>query len=132
MRVSVCARVCVRSFKICRLAFPRVRVHQRCAGTRMARAGTGGIYSSAATVGRPRVRFALVIGRSRALAAGVSWTLRNGGQWGWRRLHTSVIDAAGAIYVIGGMNGGSISNGITTWTCLRDVWKSTDAGARPD
>jgi hypothetical protein len=54
-RVSVCVGltcVCVH-----------VHVHQRCARTPVARAGTGGIYSSAATVGRPRVRFALVIGR---------------------------------------------------------------------
>jgi hypothetical protein len=43
-----------------------------------------------------------------------------------------VVDAAGAIYVIGGTDGGSLSNGITTWTYLRDVWKSTDVGARPD
>ncbi len=37
-----------------------------------------------------------------------------------RYLHTSVIDAAGAIYVIGGGGG----------TFLHDVWASTDGGAR--
>jgi hypothetical protein len=41
-------------------------------------------------------------------------------------LHTSVIDAAGAIYVIGGTN----NNGGTTF--LNDVWASTDGGAWPD
>ncbi len=34
-----------------------------------------------------------------------------------------MIDAAGAIYVIGGANGG---------TYLYDVWASIDGGARPD
>jgi hypothetical protein len=36
-----------------------------------------------------------------------------------------VIDAAGAIYVIGGYNS-------MTGTYLQDVWVSTDGGARPD
>jgi hypothetical protein len=34
-----------------------------------------------------------------------------------------VVDAAGAIYVIGGYGGGRYFN---------DVWASTDGGARPD
>ena len=42
--------------------------------------------------------------------------------WAARAYHTSVIDAAGAIYVIGGTDG----------TYLNDVWVSTDGGARPD
>ncbi len=33
MRVSVCARMCVRSFKICRLAFPCVCVQRCCVDT---------------------------------------------------------------------------------------------------
>ncbi len=41
--------------------------------------------------------------------------------WAARYSHTSVIDAAGAIYVIGG-------NGIGTY--YHDVWVSTDGGAR--
>ena len=36
--------------------------------------------------------------------------------WAARRYHTSVVDAAGAIYVIGGL--------------YNDVWASTDGGAR--
>ncbi len=39
-------------------------------------------------------------------------------------MHTSVIDAAGAIFVIGGWNGYG--------TNYNDVWVSTDGGARPD
>jgi hypothetical protein len=37
-----------------------------------------------------------------------------------RRSHTSVIDAAGAIYVIGGYDGS---------TYYKDVWATTDGGA---
>ncbi len=36
-----------------------------------------------------------------------------------------MVDAAGAIYVIGGYDGG-------TNTYYNDVWASTDGGARPD
>jgi hypothetical protein len=60
---------------------------------------------------------------SRASAAGVTWTCRTAkAEWAARSGHTSVIDAAGAIYVIGG-TGNDIFN---------DVWASTDGGARPD
>ncbi len=41
--------------------------------------------------------------------------------WGARDRHTSVIDAAGAIYVIGGHSGYS--------NYYNDVWVSTDGGA---
>ncbi len=63
---------------------------------------------------------------SRALAAGVTWTSRtaNAG-WAARAFHTSVVDAAGAIYVIGGQGSDSA-------TFYADVWASTDGGARPD
>ncbi len=57
---------------------------------------------------------------SRALAAGATWTSRTTtAPWAARDQHTSVIDAAGAIYVIGGANGYG----------LNDVWASTDGGA---
>ncbi len=64
-------------------------------------------------------------GRARArLAAGVTWTSRTAkAEWAARAGHTSVVDAAGAIYVIGG--GGNTGE-------LQDVWASTDGGARPD
>jgi hypothetical protein len=65
--------------------------------------------------------FALVIGRSRALAAGVTWTSRTtSAPWAARFGHTSVVDAAGAIYVVGGMSASTFFN---------DVWISTNAGA---
>ena len=73
------------------------------------------------------VRFSigLTIGRSRALAAGVTWTcVIANAPWAARFGHTSVIDAAGAIYVIGGSDGVS--------TVYGDVWVSTDGGAWPD
>jgi hypothetical protein len=43
--------------------------------------------------------------------------------WAARAGHTTVIDAAGAIYVIGGYNGTTFFN---------DVLVSTDGGAPPD
>ncbi len=61
---------------------------------------------------------------SRAIAAGRTFssrTLKAG--WAARYRHTSVVDAAGAIYVIGGYGG---------TTNYNDVWASTDGGARPD
>ncbi len=60
---------------------------------------------------------------SRAFAAGVTWTCRTASApWAGRYGHTSVVDAAGAIYVIGGAGG---------TTLYSDVWVSTDGGARP-
>ena len=55
-------------------------------------------------------------------ATGVTWTCRtaNAG-WAGRFGHTSVVDAAGALYVIGGYDG---------FTYFDDVWVSTDGGAR--
>ncbi len=44
--------------------------------------------------------------------------------WAGRSGHTTVVDAAGAIYVIGGEGNGGI--------LFNDVWVSTDGGARPD
>ncbi len=56
-------------------------------------------------------------------AAGVTWTSRTASApWAARAYHTSVVDAAGAIYVIGGDGG---YTGL-----LNDVWASTDGGAR--
>ncbi len=57
------------------------------------------------------------------LAAGVTWSCRTlKAEWAARSGHTSVIDAAGAIYVIGGRGSG--------FTYYQDVWASTDGGAR--
>ncbi len=53
-------------------------------------------------------------------AAGATWTSRTRtAQWAGRSDHTSVVDAAGSIYVIGGSDG----------TNFNDVWASTDGGA---
>ncbi len=62
----------------------------------------------------------LVIGRSPICAAGATWTNRTtSAPWAARDGHTTVINAAGAIYVIGGFGS----------TSYRDVWVSTDGGA---
>jgi hypothetical protein len=85
-------------------------------------AATGGIYSSACNGRTDTCAFALVIGRSPICAAGATWTSRTlSAPWAARRSHTSVIDAAGAIYVIGGSSG--------TRNYLEDFWVSTDGGA---
>jgi hypothetical protein len=112
-------RTCVRAAALCAPSGSR--------GT----AATCGIYSAArdALCGRTRA-VAVRCHRpgSRASAAGVNWTCRTANA-GWgdgdgvgRGWHTSVVDAAGAIYVIGGNRGGDFD----------DVWASTDGGARPD
>ena len=44
--------------------------------------------------------------------------------WAARWFHTTVVDAAGTIYVIGGRTSGG--------NYFHDVWASTDGGARPD
>jgi hypothetical protein len=76
----------------------------------------------------PRVRFAIgAIDRSSALAAGVTWKSRTtSAPWDGRRQHTSVVDADGAIYVLGGA---SYNSGTDTTTYFNDIWKSTDGGA---
>jgi hypothetical protein len=59
----------------------------------------------------------------------MTWTSRTASaSWAARVCHTSVIDSAGAIYVIGGYN----STTGTYGTFFNDVWASTDGGARPD
>ncbi len=76
---------------------------------------------------RPRARVALwsLVGPP-ALAAGVTWTNRTlSAPWEARAAHTSVVDAAGAIYVIGGEGG---FDGTDNYA---DVWASTDGGADP-
>jgi hypothetical protein len=63
---------------------------------------------------------ALAIGRFARVHAGVTWTSRTtSAPWAGRYYHTTVIDAAGAIYVIGGYGS----------TRYQDVWASTDGGA---
>jgi hypothetical protein len=71
-----------------------------------------------------------VIGRvSRASAAGITWTIRTANApWAARYGHTSVIDAAGTIYVIGGV---ALDAPPRPDIYLNDVWASTDGGVRP-
>ncbi len=76
------------------------------------------MYSRAQVCQRGRVM--------RPRAAGATWTSSTvNAPWAARDSHTTVIDAAGAIYVIGGVSG-SYDKG---YTCLNDVWVSTDKGA---
>ncbi len=57
------------------------------------------------------------------MPAGTTWTLViASAPWAARFGHTSVVDAAGAIYVLGGRDGNN--------AYLKDVWASTDQGAR--
>jgi hypothetical protein len=87
-----------------------------------------GIYSSARAGASAAARGCIRCHRpgSRASAAGVTWTSRTAkAEWAGRRYHTSVVDAAGAIYVIGG---GTDFSG----THFHDVYASTDGGARLD
>ncbi len=54
----------------------------------------------------------------------MTWKSRSeSAPWAAREGHTAVIDAAGAIYVIGGFVGGVFSD-----TYYKDVWVSTDGG----
>jgi hypothetical protein len=68
----------------------------------------------------------------RVLASGVTWTSRtSNAPWAGRSGHSSVIDAAGAIYVIGGYGyakGSSYSPG-NYIVYYKDVYVSTDGGA---
>jgi hypothetical protein len=108
VRVCACVCVCVRA----------TGLYGHGGGT----AATGGIYSSAATCGRTRVRFALVTRPFAHVAAGASWTSPTASApWAARYQHTTVINATGAIYVIGGFGDGT--------TYYHDVWLSTDGGA---
>ena len=78
-------------------------------------------YCAATTGGRVCVRVVLVPSIGRAFTAGVTWTSRTlSAPWAARAGHTSAIDAAGAIYVIGGGSYGVFYN---------DVWVTTDGGA---
>ncbi len=67
------------------------------------------------------MRFALATRPFARVAAGSSWTLViANAPWAARRGHTSVINATGAIYVIGGFGSDTYYN---------DVWVSTDGGS---
>ncbi len=117
-RIAPSARVC--SERACAL--------RRCARPPIARRLAVSIARPAPRVGgRARVVAfgAPPAGLARASAAGITWTIRTAkAEWAARFSHTSVVDAAGAIYVIGGTIGGTAS------TYYHDVYASTDGGAR--
>jgi len=75
-----------------------------------------------ATGERTLVRLPFVFDLSEIhVAAGATWKLLiASAPWDARHSHTSAIDAAGAIYVIGGRGG--------TDTLYNDAWMSTDGG----
>jgi hypothetical protein len=110
--VRACARICVR-------------VHVRARACAWAGVAGCSLYSSAGGAGgRACVVAVGAIGfRCRARsAAGITFSNRtSSAPWGARYGHTSVVDAAGAIYVIGGGSGST--------TRLKDVWASTAGGA---
>ncbi len=87
---------------------------------------TGTFVAPAVFIARPRradghVCFCVVSLVVRMRAAGATWTLViASAPWAARSAHTTVIDAAGAIYVLGGGTGGS--------SYFNDVWKSSDRG----
>jgi hypothetical protein len=95
-----------------------------CVGPPWGTAETGGIYSSVCDTRTAACACCVsAIGRSPTVSAGVTFTSRTtSAPWAARSYHTSVIDAAGAIYVIGGFNRGTQPN-------CKDVWVSTDGGA---
>jgi hypothetical protein len=136
-----CMRACMRaSVRACagscdsiglhlraRVCTERVCAPRRCARPPIARRRLAVfIARPAPCVAAARaVAFGAIGVRCRARsAAGVTWTCRTASApWAARDGHTSVVDAAGAIYVIGGSTGYGGTN-------FQDVWVSTDGGAR--
>jgi hypothetical protein len=66
-------------------------------------------------------------GRHRRCAAGVTWSLvTSDALWAARHMHTTVIDAAGAMYLIGGLSYEKKNNSFYN---INDVWVSANKGA---
>ncbi len=130
-RVRACMRACV-SACLCFRAFPSDFIFALVCVARECVRGGDVRYQKLGLRRALRLR-ARGCGRcdrpgSRASAAGVTWTCRTAkAEWTARQGHTSVVDAAGAIYVIGG---GSEEG--STYPNFQDAWASTDGGARPD
>ncbi len=112
-RACVCACLCLRA------STKRVRL-RRCVGPLTARRGLA-VFIARPVAPRRLLSARLVPSDGCArVAAGVTWASRTtSALWAARCCHTSVIDAAGAIYVIGGLGS----------TDYDDVWASTDGGA---
>jgi hypothetical protein len=123
----MCAVVCARVHVFLQFCiFARVCVERLCGHSW--HGGTGGIYSSACGARTAVCAFFVrCIGRFARVHAGATWTSRTtSAPWAARHLHTTVVDAAGAIYVIGGYSSGVGGSG-ATW--FQDVWATTDGGA---
>jgi hypothetical protein len=61
------------------------------------------------------------------VAAGATWTrVVHDAPWAARDRHTTVIDAVGNFYLIGGVGGACLG---PCETLYQDVWLSTDKGA---
>jgi hypothetical protein len=117
--LCVCAIVCV-----CVCARARARVPRRCARTLVERRGLAVFIARIYIYIWPAPTRAFV-GFARVLVAGAMWRSRTKtAPWAARFGHTSVVDAAGAIYVIGGR--------ASSGTDFNDVWVSADGGTRPD
>ncbi len=120
---SVCAcvhSVCKRTVRAC-ASRPHAPSHRT--------AATCGINRSARSARwRPRARGCVRCHRpgSRASAAGITWAYLSPYAVYGRQGHTSVVDAAGAIYVIGGVG---ISQGIGVY--YNEVLARPDGGAGP-
>jgi hypothetical protein len=116
LHACACMRVCVR---VCVYVQTGLYGHSY-GGT----AATGGIYSSACNGRTDTCAFCVGHRPSARVAAGVTWTSRTttSALWAARAYHATVINATGAIYVIGGSSG----NGINVFG---DVWVSTNGGA---
>ncbi len=120
--LRACVWACVRAHMMWHVC---AHAPRRCARPPIARGRPAVLIARPGGAGRRRARgcgFGAIGVRCRARsAAGVTWTSRTASaQWDARNHHTSVVDAAGAIYVIGGYDGGTFA----------DVWVSTDGGAR--
>ncbi len=104
--VSVCVCVCMYMYMH---RFKHVRICMRLCRDRTTSCNATGFFA------RPS--------SALSCAAGVTFIARTlSAPWAGRYSHTSVIDAAGAIYVLGGLGSGA--------TRFQDAWVSTDGGAR--
>ncbi len=119
--VFVCVCVCVRACVCVCVERLCVRACRTAVRALVARRGPSVFIARRADGPRVRAALVLAIGRFACVHAGVTWTSRTSpyAPWAARWGHTTLVDAAGAIYVIGGYGS----------TCLMDVWASTDGGA---
>ena len=105
--IALHLRACVIDARVC-VCRQRACAPRRCVGPLVARRRPA-VFIYGAARGADGVCICLRLCHrpvSRALLAGVTWTNRTlAAQWAVRSGHTSVVDAAGAIYVIGGYGG---------------------------